>query len=43
MKGWKLFATHYTRYIGRLRRTVVKRRSLTGELSLFCARPVADG
>jgi len=26
-----------------LRGTVVERRSLTGELSLFCARPTADG
>jgi len=25
------------------RSTVVERRSLTGELSLSCARPVADG
>ena len=26
-----------------LRGTVVERRSLTGELSLSCARPAADG
>jgi len=26
-----------------LRGTVVERWSLTGELSLFCARPTADG
>jgi len=28
---------------GWLRGTVVERRSLAGELSLSCARPVADG
>jgi len=28
---------------GWLRGTAVERRSLTGELSLFCARPAADG
>ena len=28
---------------GWLRGTVVERRSLTGELSLSCARPAADG
>jgi len=28
---------------GWLRGSVVERRSLTGELSLSCARPVADG
>ena len=28
---------------GWLRGTVAERRSLTGELSLSCARPVADG
>jgi len=29
--------------IGWLRGTVIERRSLAGELSLSCARPVADG
>jgi len=29
--------------VGWLRGTVVERRFLTGELSLYCARPVADG
>jgi len=33
-----MFAT-----VGWLRGTVVERRSLTGELSLSCARPAADG
>jgi len=28
---------------GRLRGTVVERRNLTGELSLSCTRPAADG
>jgi len=30
-------------FTGWLRDTLVERRSLTGELSLSCARPVADG
>jgi len=29
--------------VGWLRGSVVERRSLTGELSLSCARPAADG
>jgi len=29
--------------LGWLRRTAIERRSLAGELSLSCARPVADG
>ena len=29
--------------LGSLRRTVVERQSVTGELSLSCARPAADG
>ena len=32
-----------TLYIRWLRGSVVERRSLAGELSLSCARPVADG
>ena len=32
-----------TRVVGWWRGTVVERRSLTGELSLSCARPAADG
>jgi len=30
-------------YTGWWRGTVIERRSLTGELSLSCARPAADG
>ena len=33
----------YTDDLGWWRGTVVERRSLTGELSLSCARPAADG
>ena len=33
----------YCNYVVWLRGTVVERRSLTGELSLPCARPAADG
>jgi len=29
--------------IGWLRGTAIERQSFAGELSLFCARPVADG
>jgi len=36
-------ATAYERTIGSLRGSVVERQSLTGELSMSCARPVADG
>ena len=38
----ELKATYLLTY-GWLRGTVVERRSLTGELSLSCARPAADG
>ena len=37
---WLPFMCMYT---GWWRGTVVERRSLTGELSLSCARPAADG
>ena len=37
----KLFKMHF--YDGWWRSTVVERRSMTGELSLSCARPAADG
>jgi len=33
----------HTTLVGWLRGTVVERWSLTGELSLSCARPAADG
>ena len=35
--------TWITDVFGWLRGTVVERRCLTGELSLFCARPAPDG
>jgi len=34
---------HCVRLVGWLRGSVVERRSSAGELSLSCARPVADG
>ena len=38
--GWPF---HLHGCVGWWRSTVVERRSLTGELSLSCARPAADG
>jgi len=46
MIGWFSLGnlrTKFQREVGGWRGTVVERRSLTGELSLSCARPAADG
>jgi len=42
--GWQmLLQSHKLCQLSCLRITVVERRSLAGELSLSCARPVVDG
>jgi len=40
---WRYFRDLKFSGVGWLRGTVVERRSMTGELSLSYARPVADG
>ena len=41
--NYSRITTVVPQYIAWLHGTVVERRSLTGELSLSCARPAADG